>query len=154
MHQTLTQCWYLLIEILFGNLKLANPEGVQFCSSKRLKWIYMMKAISIHNNKKVNVVSCFLSCKGLSWEFDYWSCINLFYSNSPIWRWELYFYRVDSKPKHWNVVVIFEKSGPWWLIPLTSIKVNVSGFFSMDTFRIYLTELQFIGITTKYINLN
>lgn len=53
-------------------MELGHPEGLQFCSSKRLKRIYMMKAISIHNKKSQ---CCSLLCKSLSWEFDYRSYI-------------------------------------------------------------------------------
>lgn len=53
-------------------MELGHPEGLQFCSSKRLKRIYMIKAISIHNKKSQ---CCSLLCKSLSWEFDYRSCI-------------------------------------------------------------------------------
>lgn len=132
-------------------MELGHPEGLQFCSSKRLKRIYMMKAISIHNKKSH---CCSLSRKGLSWEFDYRSCIldvanmemgTLFLKSrqqtktlkcgSHIWKYRSFV--VDTSNLNQSQCIRFS-----------------SFIFFMDTFRTYLTELQFIGITAKYINLN
>lgn len=132
-------------------MELGHPEGLQFCSSKRLKRIYMMKAISIHNKKSH---CCSLSRKGLSWEFDYRSCMldvanmemgTLFLKSrqqtktlkcgSHIWKYRSFV--VDTSNLNQSQCIRFS-----------------SFIFFMDTFRTYLTELQFIGITAKYINLN
>ena len=81
----------------------------------------MMKAISIHNKKSQ---CCSLSCKGLSWEFDYRSCI-LEVANMEMGTLFLESRQQTKTLKRGRHIW---KERPLWLMLLTSTKVNTSDF--------------------------